>query len=303
MNAQYLLTNFKKELWEFRKTLFWVPLFTAILVIVAPLVQLALLEDYQTAKIFEVLEKIQHIAEPKQFSKGALNFMMGVFTPFLILAFVIQFYYFVTCLFDERRDMSVYFWRSLPVSDALTVTVKLLTGAFVIPAAFLLYATATLLVYLLFAFIACIVLATSYDITLWQFWGEIGLISNVASLWSIILPYALWMFPLFAWLMLASSHAKKAPFLWAVLPIIALLVIEAVLVNYFHLYQGFVSTTLTDYFGFTQQLVFQSAEPHVSFKELLVNALYAKIGFVATIFGLAVMYLTYWLRKTRSHAV
>ena len=301
MNTALITNSFKKELWEFHKTLFWLPLIIAALIVITPFAQLMLLEDYQVNKIFMVLEELHHATQLDQLSNGTLAVVNGLFVPFLMIGFVIQLYYFVNCLFDERRDLSVYFWRSLPVSDATTVGVKLLTGALVIPAIFMVGATLSLLVYAVMAFVACIVLAAGYDISLWHLWGHADILSTLAGTWLTLLPYALWMFPVYAWLMLASMFAKKAPFLWAVIPVAAILVVEAFIVEYFHLRQGFFSETLIEYFGFMSDMHGHHIEIKDPSKLSLAQALSEKVSLMGVLLGAAFIGATYWLRSNRSH--
>lgn len=300
MNSSQIITSFRKEIWEFKKTLFWVPLIIAIFIIVAPLLKLMLIEDYQSSKLIENITNVDNLANVEGFTRFLLATIMGMFVPFIIVSLIIQLYYFTTCLFDERRDLSIYFWRSLPVSDVLNIGVKLITGALVVPAIFMLAATFVVLVFLLLAFIVCTVLSLGYDLSLWGLWGSADIISNLVSIWLNLLPYALWMFPVFAWLMLASMFANKAPFLWAILPIVAILLIESFVVEYLHLDGRFFFNTLREYFTFGQEMLPNNGSDIESSKFLLFSVLSSKISLVATLLGVGFMYLTYWLRVNRS---
>src|SRR3546814_13401578 len=53
-------------------------------------------------------------------------------SPFIVLAFVV-FFYCLGALYDERKDRSVLFWKSLPVSDAQTVLSKVGSAVVVAP--------------------------------------------------------------------------------------------------------------------------------------------------------------------------
>jgi ABC-2 type transport system permease protein len=301
MNKSQIIMSFRKEIWEFKKTLFWVPLIIAIFIIAAPLLQLMLMEDYQSSKVFDIITNADNLANVEGFTRLFLSAIMGMFVPFIMLSLIIQLYYFTTCLFDERRDLSVYFWRSLPVSDVLSVGVKLITGALVIPAIFMLAATLVVLVFLLLALIACTVLSLGYDVSLWGLWGSADIISNLTSIWLNLLPYALWMFPVFAWLMLASMFANKAPFLWAILPIAALLLIESFVVEYLHLDGRLFLNTLLEYFAFGQDMFPNNVSDIGATKFIVFSALSSKISAMATLIGVGLMYATYWLRVNRSH--
>lgn len=299
MNSTQIVTSFRKEIWEFKKTLFWVPLIIAIFIIATPLLKLILLEEYQSSRWLEIITNADNLANIEGFTRLFLAGIMGMFVPFIMVSLIIQLYYFTTCLFDERRDLSVYFWRSLPVSDVLSVSVKLITGALVIPGIFMLAATFVVFVFLLLAFILCTVLSLGYDISLWGLWGSADIISNLISIWLNLLPYALWMFPVFAWLMLTSMFANKAPFLWAVLPIAAILLIEAFVMEYLHMDGSFLLDILREYFAFGHGMFPHDISDVDATKFILFSALSSKISLVATLIGIALMYLTYWLRVNR----
>jgi ABC-2 type transport system permease protein len=301
MNSSQIITSFRKEIWEFKKTLFWVPLIIAVFIIVAPLFQLILMEDYQSAKWLDIVTNVDNLANVEGFTRIFLTAIMGMFVPFIMVSLIIQLYYFTNCLFDERRDLSIYFWRSLPVSDVLSVGVKLITGALVVPTIFMLAATCVVFVFLLFALIACLVLSIGYDVSLWGLWSSADIISNLTSIWLNLLPYALWMFPVFAWLMLASMFANKAPFLWAILPIVAIVLIESFVVKYLHLDEGFFLNTLREYFAFGQGLFSNNGANIDSPRFVVFSALSSKVSIVATLIGVGLMYITYWLRVNRSH--
>lgn len=301
MNSSQVITSFRKEIWEFKKTLFWVPLIIAIFIIAAPLLKWILMEDEQSSEWLGIITNVDNLANVEGFTRIFLTAIMGMFVPFIMVSLIIQLYYFTTCLFDERRDLSVYFWRSLPVSDVLSVGVKLITGALVVPTIFMLAATCVVFIFLLFALIACLVLSLGYDVSLWGLWGSADIFSNLTSIWLTLLPYALWMFPVFAWLMLASMFASKAPFLWAILPIVAILVIESYVVEYLHLDGGFLLHTLREYFAFGQGLISNDVTDIQQPRFMLFLALSSKISVVATLIGIGLMYITYWLRINKSH--
>jgi len=302
MNMQVLKTSIKKELWEFSNILKWVPIIIATLVIVMPLA--AFMESNDTlGELFEHLTMLPELiisAEhapmiPKFFFVMALS----LFAPFLAVAVIIQLYYFTVCLFDERRDMSVMFWRSLPVSDVTTIVSKLITGALVIPAVFLSAATATLVFLLFIAFLLCIVLSVGYDVSLWALWLEADILSGVSLIWLHILPFAIWMLPLFTWLMLVSMYAKKAPFLWAILPVAVILLVEGFVVHYFHLSRPYIGSLVLDYFSLSDQFVTSVQGQEDFARTVPLQALIAKLEVSSVIVSAALLYGTYWLRTNK----
>jgi ABC-2 type transport system permease protein len=145
---------------------------------------------------------------------------------FLVMG-VIAFFYSIDALYADRRDRSVLFWKSLPLSDAETVVSKFTVAIVVIP-----------LVALVATFAAQLVVATGASVRLalsggpaafpWEpgaLFGGFG----VAVLWCITA--MLWYAPFVGYLMLASAWAPRSPFLWAVLPPVAIWIIEAVVMR------------------------------------------------------------------------
>lgn len=301
MNFMQVVMGVRKELWEFKKTLFWVPLLIGIFMIAAPLLKLLLLEGAQIRIVVEGVSNTNHLNNIQGLTRLFLATIMGVFAPFILVGLVIQLYYFTTCLFDERRDQSIYFWRSLPVSDAQNIMVKLLTGALVVPAIFMLAATLVVFIFVLLGLLGCYILDVGYDISLWELWGNANIFSNMTSVWSSLLFYALWMFPLFSWLMLASMFANKAPFLWAVLPVALLLVAESYIMDYLKLDSLFLREALLEYFALATELIPNSMQQVGTPKFILISALWGKISLIGTALGIGFIYFTYWLRLNRSH--
>jgi len=302
MNLSLLTMSVKKELWEFNKLLFWVPIIIIAMMVAAPLLQLMIIEDYQWNGIIDGLTRLQNQEVTQELARVSFAAISGLFMPFMMVALLIQLYYFLVCLFDERRDMSIYFWRSMPVSDATAISTKLLTGALVIPGIFMLAATVTLVLALALAFIGCIALSVGYDISIWHVWGSLELFTNVSLVWLSLIPFVLWLFPLFAWLMLMSMFANKAPFLWALLPVIMLVLVEAFVVHYFDLNSSFFIQILTDYFGINEDTLQNNFDHEANMRLMPIKVLMSKISVVAIAVGAGLMYLTYWLRVNRSHA-
>ena len=302
MNLSLLTMSVKKELWEFNKLLFWVPIIIMIMMVAAPLLQLMIIEDYQWNGIIDGLTRLQNQEVTQELARVSFAAISGLFMPFMMVALLIQVYYFLVCLFDERRDMSIYFWRSMPVSDATAISTKLLTGALVIPGIFMLAATVTLVLALFLALIGCIALSVGYDISIWHVWGSLELFTNISLVWLSLIPFVLWLFPLFAWLMLMSMFANKAPFLWALLPIIILVLVEAFVVHYFDLNSSFFIQILTDYFGINEDTLQNNFDHEANMRLMPIKVLMSKISVVAIAVGAGLMYLTYWLRVNRSHA-
>ncbi|MDG1752153.1 MAG: hypothetical protein P8I03_10895, partial [Thalassotalea sp.] len=295
-----LTTSIKRELWEYKKIFLWIPLTLAVLFITAPLLSY-LLNDTSHINWVAQFKAISEFPNPEEFSQVVFGLISVLFVPFVIISGIVQLYYFIACLFDERRDLSILFWRSLPVSDAMNVGVKLLVGALILPGIFLLAATVTLFIFLIVIFIACIILSVGYDVSLWALWAESGFVGHLLTSWSSLLPYTLWMFPIYAWLMLVSIFANKAPFLWAILPVIIALLVESFFVSYFNLDTRFFAETLMNYFAISQNAIDIYTNKHTSITVVPFSVMKDKISVVALLIGAGFMYATYWLRVNKSH--
>jgi ABC-2 type transport system permease protein len=140
---------------------------------------------------------------------------------------VIAFFYALDSLYADRRDRSVLFWKSLPLSDAETVLSKFTIVVVVIP---LVALVGALLAQLTVAGGASAMLAVSGvpGAIMWQHDAILGAVTAVFVACGTAM---LWYAPLAAYLLLASAWAPKGPFLWAVLPPVALSVLERVVLG------------------------------------------------------------------------
>ncbi|HEX7009542.1 MAG TPA: hypothetical protein VF184_06140, partial [Phycisphaeraceae bacterium] len=127
------------------------------------------------------------------------------------------------CLYADRRDRSVLFWRSLPVSDLRTVLSKLATAVFATVGIVLGLSVIHELLLLVVALIGGGVLGVHIWVVLLHPWA---IVSGWLVLAYGLLAQSLWLLPVYAWIMLASAWARKAPFLWAVLPLAGVIIAE-----------------------------------------------------------------------------
>lgn len=147
--------------------------------------------------------------------------------PFGIVMGIVTLFYLLDSLYADRKDRSILFWKSLPLSDIETVAAKVLTAIVVVPAMTL---AVLLVTNLLVAFIFSLRLngVEQLDIwnTLWQ--PKIWLQVHLLLLYGLVVS-ALWYLPITAWLMLASAWARRAVLLWAALPPILAMLVEEIL--------------------------------------------------------------------------
>ncbi|MGB6307930.1 MAG: hypothetical protein WBF89_09070 [Steroidobacteraceae bacterium] len=147
-------------------------------------------------------------------------FLLGVGATFFVIMSIYATWYLLDCLYADRRDRSVLFWKSMPISDATTVLSKLATAAIVIP---VVYFVAADLTTLLMAFIISVRASSLLGAALWQ----ADLWMQIQVLWVyMIVTTAIWYLPIAGYCLLISAWARRAVMLWSILPPLALILGE-----------------------------------------------------------------------------
>jgi ABC-2 type transport system permease protein len=197
-----------RELWE-NRSIYVAPLIVAVVVLIGFAISaIGLPERRRAVLLLDPAKTRAAIEVPYDVAA-----MMMIFT-----AFIVGVFYCLDALYGERRDRSILFWKSMPVSDLTTVLSKM---------------TIPLAVLSLITF--AIVVATQFIMLLWTSILLIAHGMSPASTWmyfplvkqSFILLYglvviALWHAPIYGWALLVSGWARRATFLWAVLPLFAI---------------------------------------------------------------------------------
>jgi ABC-2 type transport system permease protein len=146
--------------------------------------------------------------------------LSGLVTGF---ASIVVFFYLIDCLYSERRDRSILFWKSLPISDARVVLSKLAVALVVVPLGALLLGAAMqlLMVFMVWArFHGTAIGAALPDLTL------LAWFKSQAVALALAVGGVLWYAPIASYLLLMSSWARRNVFLWVVLPPAALAALE-----------------------------------------------------------------------------
>src|SRR6266704_3957865 len=145
----------------------------------------------------------------------------------IFIVFIVGVFYCLDALHSERRDRSIQFWKSLPVSDLTTVLSKAIIPLVVLPL-------------VAFAIIVCVhlimVLETSVNLITHGMspattWAHVPFFQSWLVLLYGLVALALWHAPIYGWLLLVSGWARRAIFLWAVLPFIAIEILEKIAFN------------------------------------------------------------------------
>jgi len=133
--------------------------------------------------------------------------------PLFIVTAIVLGFYLLDCLYSERKDRSILFWKSLPLSDELTVGSKLLVAAVIAPlGVFLLASVANLL------FAAILALRVPHALS----WSTYEWLRTELVLLLEVALGVLWYSPIAAALLLFSAWIPRNPILWASLvPVVA----------------------------------------------------------------------------------
>jgi ABC-2 type transport system permease protein len=180
--------------------------------------------------------------EPEQLSKMTAFFYAIISFGISAVMHVAVFFYLIDALQGERKDRSVLFWKSMPVSDTTTVLSKLFTGLVVSGAIVVVASLATVVGGLL---ILSVVMLIGGGNPIPR-WANLSLIEMIVAVvyWQMI-AMVLWYAPLAAWLLLVSAWAKRVTILWAVLTPVAVTVVERVALGT-HYVQNMINSRLQD---------------------------------------------------------
>ena len=197
-----------RELWE-NRSIYVAPALVAIVVLFGFLVSTIGLPERRRAVLLLDPAKARAAIE-MPYNVAA---MMLIFTSFIVGAF-----YCLDALYGERRDRSILFWKSLPVSDLTAVLSKTTIPLLVLPVVTFAIIIATQVVMLLWTSILLITHGMSPGST----WTHVSLFRNSLILLYGLAAIALWHAPIYGWALLVSGWARRATFLCAVLPLLAI---------------------------------------------------------------------------------
>jgi ABC-2 type transport system permease protein len=202
----------RRELWE-NRSLYFAPLIAAGVVLFGYTISTVDLTDrMRTAALLEPAK--QHAVISMPYSVAAILIMLTTI--------VVAVFYCLDALHSERRDRSILFWKSLPVSDLTTVLSKASIPLVILPLLAFAIIVATQFIMLLLS--SAVLLANDVSATMqWTHWPVFH--ESLVLLYGLITT-ALWFAPIYGWLLLVSGWAQRATFLWAVLPPVGVGVFE-----------------------------------------------------------------------------
>jgi len=202
----YLL---RRELWEHR-SLYLAPIVLASLWLVSSLLNFGHITVHFDFIPPQLLEGLM----------GGVSVLVGL--SFVVLSMFLVVFYLLDALYAERKDRSILFWKSLPVSDTATVGSKLFVGVVLAPAIALAAALVTQLALMLVSSVAVALGSGPWDPP----FSPKALVEIYGLFLYAAVVIGLWYLPVSGWLLLVSAWGKRSPTLWAVLPPVAIMMLE-----------------------------------------------------------------------------
>jgi ABC-2 type transport system permease protein len=206
----------KREVWE-NKSIYIAPLIVSAVILLGALISAGHLpERRRTAMLLDEARR-----------RAAIELPYNIVAMMLIItAFIVGFFYCLDALYGERRDRSILFWKSLPVSDLTTVLSKAIIPLAILPVVILGVGVFTQFCLLLIS--SAVLMPSGLAGTTW---ANFNLLRESVVLFYGLIVIALWHAPIYGWALLVSGIARRATFLWAVMPPLVIAVFEKITFN------------------------------------------------------------------------
>ena len=205
----------RRELWEYRS------------IYIAPLAVAGVaLFSFTISIIAGIWER------PLRFDPGTPQKPFDMAAGLLMLTgIIVSAFYCVDALHGERRDRSILFWKSLPVSDITTVLSKASIPLVILP--LLTFAITIAVQWMMLLVSSVVVLVSGQSVAM--LWTNLSFFQmSLLLLYHLLTAHALWPAPIYCWLLLVSGWARRAPFLWAVLPLVVIAGVENLAFHTWH---------------------------------------------------------------------
>jgi ABC-2 type transport system permease protein len=195
----------RRELWE-NRSIYIAPLVAAVVTLGSVLIsEIARPQRIRAILALPLEQQRQAIERPYIYAEGLI---MGT-------ALIVAVFYCLDALYGERRDRSILFWKSLPVSDLTTVFVKAAIPIVILQLLTWVLTAATQWIMLLVS--TPIFLGHGMNVT--TLWTDVAPVErSLGLLYHLVTVHGLWYAPIYAWMLLVSAWSPRMPFLWAFLP-------------------------------------------------------------------------------------
>jgi len=199
-----LYWSIRREIWE-NRSIYIAPLAAAVLFLLGFAINLLAMRRHLAASSLGPAQ--QHELFTSRFEIAA-SLIMGT-------GLIVGVFYALDALYGERRDRSILFWKSLPVSDLITVLSKLAIPLVILPAVSF---AITLVTQFAMLVLGSVILLGS-GLNIGSLWTEISFFQvSLVLLYHFVTVHGLYYAPIYGWLLMVSAWAPRAPFIWAFLP-------------------------------------------------------------------------------------
>jgi ABC-2 type transport system permease protein len=219
-----LYWSVRRELWEYR-SIYIAPLIVAGLILLGMLISAFFLpRRLHDLSALDPVHQQEMMIAPYGVATGAI----------MLAAFVVGIFYCLDALYGERRDRSILFWKSLPVSDWTTVLAKASIPFVILP----IVAFAIMIVTHLLMLPLSAAMLMRYSISFRVLWTNLPLFQMwLMLLYHLVTVHMLWYAPIYGWMLLVSAWARRSTFLWALIPPVAICIVEKFAFNTMHFWQ------------------------------------------------------------------
>jgi len=208
----HMYWSVRRELWE-NRSIYVAPFAIAVLALFGFFTHVG--------KFANRLREIDTVAAARAQIEVVIPYGM-VASAILFVGVLVAVFYCADALNGERRDRSILFWKSMPVSDRVTVLSKALVAIALVPLIAYAFALAAQLVMLVVSSAVLAAKGIGPGVQL----SRIPLAEMPLVMLYGVAVHALWYAPIYSWLLLVSAWARRAPLLWAALPFFAAFVVE-----------------------------------------------------------------------------
>jgi ABC-2 type transport system permease protein len=215
------LALIKREIWEHR-SIYVTPIAIAVIVSLISLAGMVTVSAFDK-EIDMALFSASSIAGDAERQAALTVFFLGTSWVFLFALAILTTFYSLDCLYAERKDKSILFWRSLPITDAETVVSKLLTAIIVLP---VVTVTAIIVTNLVNLIVSTVWVMIQGGDAAHLIWGSVSLFDNWTAALIVTVASAIWMSPLIGWFLFVSAFTRRSPLLMAFMPLIIIPIIE-----------------------------------------------------------------------------
>lgn len=216
--AKLMYWSVRRELWE-NRAIYVAPVAVACVFLFGFSISIFhLVIEMHAAPWLDAMQQRELFGQPYEFAEDLI----------MAATLIVGLFYSVDALYGERRDRSILFWKSAPVSDLITVLSKAAVPIVILP--LLAFAITVITQAAMLMISSAVLLGSGQNVA--TLWSRVG----ISHRWPMLLfhflcIHGLWQSPIYAWLLLISGWARRVPILWAALPPLTVGIVEKVAFN------------------------------------------------------------------------